>query len=300
MLAFLLLRRYESVIHSEARAIVKTAYHFQLGSLYCLALSDGSVNYPPGHLFANVHKGRIEEDLRGRGGPVDYVTTPCTCLYVNTGAHRVLVNMGAGKTAPGAGHLQRNMAATGIDPTSIDMVVITHAHPAHVGGTLNDAGRPVFANAHYYLWADEWAFWTSEFAFAKASERHVALARANLEPIRDQLTLLDRECEIVPGICVLPAPGHTPGHAVVSVSSGDERLFYIGDLAMHRLHLEHPDWLPIYDIAPGQAQASKRRILNRVAEKGALVMGHHLSPFPGLGYVVKRGEGWEWQPIAGP
>jgi glyoxylase-like metal-dependent hydrolase (beta-lactamase superfamily II) len=277
---------------------VKIAYHpFQLGSLRCLALGDGSVNYPPGHLFANVPKARIEEALEWRGGPVDYVTTPCTCLYVDTGAHQVLVDVGAGKVAPGTGCLQRNMAAAGVEPASIDTVIITHAHPAHVGGTLDDEGRPVYAHARYHLWADEWAFWTSEFAFAKASERHVAIARANLEPIRDQLALLDRECEIVPGIRALPAPGHTPGHGVVSVSSGDECLLYIGDLAMHLLHLEHPDWFPIYDIVPGQAQASKRRILNRAAEEQALLMGHHFSPFPSLGHVLRKGDGWQWQPI---
>jgi glyoxylase-like metal-dependent hydrolase (beta-lactamase superfamily II) len=286
------------VISIEARRIVKTAYHhFQLGSLKCLALSDGSVNYPPGHLFANVSKARVEEALRGRGGPVDYITTPCTCLCVDTGAHRVLVDMGAGKAAPGTGHLRPNLAAAGVEPASIDTVIITHAHPAHVGGTLDDEGRPVYANARYYLWADEWAFWTSAFAFAKASERHVSLARANLEPIRDQLTLLDREGEIVPGICALPAPGHTPGHAVVSLSSGNECLLYVGDLGMHLLHLEHPDWSPIYDIAPGQAKASKRRILNRAAEGEALVMGHHLSPFPSLGHVLKKGDAWQWRPI---
>ena len=276
------------------------SYPFRLGNFECLALSDGSVNYPPGHLFANVPHARIEEALGGRGRPVDYITTPRTCLYVNTGAHQVLVDMGAGKVAPGTGRLQRNLVATGIKPASIDTLVITHAHPAHVGGTLDDEGRPVYANARYTLWADEWEFWTSEFAFAKASERHVAMARANLEPIRDQLTLLDREGEIVPGICTLPAPGHTPGHAVVSVSSDNERLLYIGDGVMHVLYLEHPDWTPIYDVAPGQAQESRRVLLDRVAEEQALVMGHHLAPLPGLGHVIKAGNGWQWQPIETP
>jgi glyoxylase-like metal-dependent hydrolase (beta-lactamase superfamily II) len=276
------------------------SYRFQLGSFECLALSDGSVNYPPGHLFANVPKAQVEEALRGRGRPVDYITTPCTCLCVNTGAQQVLVDMGGGKVASSTGRLPRNMVAAGIEPASIDTVVLTHAHPAHVGGALDDEGWPVYANARYTLWADEWEFWTSELAFAKASERHVALARANLEPIRDQLTLIDRESEIVPGVCALPAPGHTPGHAVVSVSSGDGRLLYIGDVVMHVLHLEHPDWTPIYDIAPGQARESRRALLDRAVEERALVMGHHLAPFPGLGHVVKAGNGWLWQPVETP
>ena len=111
------------------------------------------------------------------------------------------------------------------------------------------------------------------------------------------MNLVDHESEIVPGIGAIPAPGHTPGHMVVSVSSGDERLLYIGDTVLYPLHLEHPDWIPIYDIIPEEAAASKRRIFDRAAEERALVVGQHFPPFPSVGYVVKKGEGWQWQPI---
>jgi glyoxylase-like metal-dependent hydrolase (beta-lactamase superfamily II) len=102
---------------------------------------------------------------------------------------------------------------------------------------------------------------------------------------------------MVPGIGAIPAPGHTPGHMVVSVSSGDDRLLYIGDTVLYPLHLEHPDWIPIYDIIPEQAAASKRRIFDLSAEERALVVGQHFPPFPSAGYVVKQGEAWQWQPI---
>ena len=272
------------------------SYRFQLGSLECLALSDGSVNYPPGHLFANVPKAQIEEALRPYNLPTDYVTTPCTQLCVNTGQRQVLVDMGAGKAVPGTGQLRHSLEAAGIEPASIDAVVITHAHPAHVGGALDDRGRPVYANARYYISKDEWQFWTSEIAFAKAPGRQVAIARANLEPVRDRLTLLDGESEVAPGVRVLPAPGHTPGHTIVSISSAGERLLYVADTAFHPLHLEHPDWFPIYDVVPGQAEISKCRIFDLAVKEQILVMGHHLAPFPGLGYVIKRGEGWQWRP----
>jgi hypothetical protein len=84
---------------------------------------------------------------------------------------------------------------------------------------------------------------------------------------------------------------------VVEVSHADRRLFYIGDTVVHPLHLEHPEWHPIYDILPAQAAASKRRIFDQAALKKALVMGQHFIPFPGLGTVVKEGTGWRWQPI---
>jgi len=84
---------------------------------------------------------------------------------------------------------------------------------------------------------------------------------------------------------------------VVSFSSGDEQLLYIGDTVLYPLHLEHPDWTPIYDILPEKAAASKRRIFDRAAAEKAWVIGQHFSPFPSLGHVIKKGEGWQWQPI---
>ena len=273
------------------------SYRFKLGSFECVSLSDGSVDYPLQNFFANVPKAQIEETLRQRDLPIDYITTPYTYLYVDTGEHRVLVDMGAGDLAPGTGKLAQNMKAAGIDPTKIDIVIITHAHPDHIGGTLDHEGQPVYTHAHYYIWKEEWDFWFLELAEAKTPERFVTCARTNLEPLQDRVTLVNRESEIVPGIGVIPAPGHTPGHMVVSVSSGDEQLLYIGDTVLYPLHLEHPDWLPIYDIIPEKAEVSKRHIFDLAAEEKTLVMGQHFPPFPSLGYVVKKGEGWQWQPI---
>ena len=81
--------------------------------------------------------------------------------------------------------------------------------------------------------------------------------------------------------------------------SDDERLLYVSDTVLYPLHLEHPDWLPIYDILPDQAEPSKQRIFDLAAKEGTWVIGQHFPPFPSLGHVVKKGEGWEWQPIEG-
>ncbi len=273
------------------------SYRFKLGDFECVSISDGSHDYPLQDFFANVPKEQIEELLRQRNLPTDHITTPYTYLFVNTGEHRVLVDMGAGNLLPTTGRLVQNMKAAGIKPEQIDTVIITHAHPDHIGGILDDEGNPIFPSARYYMGKDEWNFWFSETAFAKAPEMFVKIARRNLEPIKDRMSLLDHESEIVPGIGVIAAPGHTPGHMVVSVSSRDEQLLYIGDTVLYPLHLEHPDWIPIYDILPEKAAASKRRIFDRAATEKAWVIGQHFPPFPSLGHVIKKGQGWQWQPI---
>ena len=111
------------------------------------------------------------------------------------------------------------------------------------------------------------------------------------------MSLVDHESEILPGVRAIPAPGHTPGHMVAAFSSGGEQLLYTADTVLYPLHLEHPEWTPIYDILPDKAAISTRMIFDRAAEERALVLGQHFPPFPSLGHVVKKGVGWEWQPI---
>ena len=130
-------------------------YRFQLGRFQCASLSDGSMDYPLKSFFANVSIEKVEEALRQRDLPVEYVTTPYTCLYAEAGEHRVLMSMGAGSLGPRTGRLTQSMQAAGIRPEDIDMVVITHAHPDHIGGKLDERGQPMYANAYHCIWRHE-------------------------------------------------------------------------------------------------------------------------------------------------
>jgi glyoxylase-like metal-dependent hydrolase (beta-lactamase superfamily II) len=130
------------------------SFRFKIGEFECVAVSDGALNYPPESFFANVPLERVEEALRERNLPTAQIMTPYTCLFINTGEHRVLVDTGAGdlgahatEVFPGLDHstsvtglLPENLRAAGIRPQEIDTVIITHAHPDHVGGTLDETG----------------------------------------------------------------------------------------------------------------------------------------------------------------
>jgi glyoxylase-like metal-dependent hydrolase (beta-lactamase superfamily II) len=273
------------------------SHRFTVGAFRCMTLTDGHVDYPPGNFFANVPQDEVNAALSGRGLTTDYVRTPYSFLYLETGTHRVLVDMGAGSLAPSTGKLLDNMRVADIEPADIDVVVITHAHPDHVGGALNGEGKPVYSNARYIMWRREWDFWFSDEAGDMAPESHVAIARRNVEPLQDRIEFLDDESEFLPGFKAVQAPGHTPGHMAVLVSSEDDHVFYISDTVLYPLHLEHPDWLPVYDILPDEAAQSKRKVFDLAAEQNLLVMGMHFPPFPSLGRVGKTETGWEWRPI---
>jgi glyoxylase-like metal-dependent hydrolase (beta-lactamase superfamily II) len=273
------------------------SYRFKIGDFECYCINDGGFDYNYDHFFKNVPEEQVEKVLSEHNLPTGPIYTPYTHLIVKNGEQLILVDMGAGNVLPNNGKLPITMKSIGIEPSEIDTIIITHAHPDHIGGTLDDKGEPVYANARYYIWKGEWDFWFSDKAFDKTYEFFVNTAREQLSPIKDRINFLEEESEIFPGVNIIEASGHTPGHIVVSFSSKDEHLYYIGDTVLYPLHLEYPDWLPIYDILPDKAEASKRKIFDLVARENAWVIGQHFVPFPSLGHVVKKGDGWLFQPI---
>jgi glyoxylase-like metal-dependent hydrolase (beta-lactamase superfamily II) len=210
----------------------------------------------------------------------------------------VLVDTGAGEHTAEAGKLIRNLQAGGIAPGDIDWVILTHCHPDHIGGITLKNGQLAFPNARYAMWKDEWDFWTSEGIEEKLDEllreSLLSATHQNLPPIQDRLDLIEGEKEIVPGIQAISAPGHTPGHMALLISSEGDQLLYTSDLVLHPIHLEQPEWCALFDFAPEQVAATRRKLLNWAASQSFLLHAFHF-PFPGLGHVVQQGEGWSWQ-----
>lgn len=285
-------------------------YHFKVGAFECIAISDGTLTYAPPNfpppatlLFFNAAKEGLENALYQHNlQPERWTewTSPYICLFVKTGENRVLIDTGANGIGTDTGRLLQNMEAAKIRPESIDVVILTHGHPDHIGGNTLKDGTKAFPNARHVMCKDEWDFWTSEAAEERLDEhvREILLdvARKNLPPVQDRIELLEEEREIVPGIEGIMAPGHTPGHMALAISSRNEQLLCIADTVLHPIHLFHPEWHAAVDFNPAQVVATRRRILNRAAKDNALVLAFHF-PFPGLGHVIEKAEGWQWQPI---
>jgi glyoxylase-like metal-dependent hydrolase (beta-lactamase superfamily II) len=291
---------------------MNTYYRFKLGDFDCACISDGDVNYPVSSYFKNVPAERAQAILREFGLPTTHVYSPYTLLFVDTGKHKVLVDTGVGllgkqvkemfrevdNSRLEAGIALQSLRNAGINPAEIDTVIITHAHPDHIGGNLAADGKLSFPNAQYYLSQTEWDFWFSDEQTIGVPASFVQIARTNLNPIRDRVTYVEPNAEIVPGITAIPAHGHTPGHLALSVASRGAELLHISDAVIHPVHLRHPDILLPYDILPEQTLASRRAICDRAVGSGALVFGHHFPPYPNLGHITQQGDVWRWEPVS--
>ena len=272
-------------------------YPFRVGNFECAAVCDGSSDYSLESMVTNAPRSEVEAYLRAQGLPTEVITTPYTYPYVDTGSHKIMVDMGAGKLLSTTGKLLENMEQADISPQLIDQIFISHAHPDHIGGALNDKGEFNFPNATYFIWKKEWEFWFSEQAIQQADEFFVTFAQEKLAPLKERTILIEEENEILPGVEVIFAPGHTPGHMAISFKSEGEQFIYTADTALHPLHLERPDWFPVFDILPDSARASKNHIFDLAATTNSLVLGQHFPPFPNVGRIIRKEIGWKFLPI---
>ena len=270
-------------------------YSFQVGALECIAVNDGDAVYFAEEYATNAPRAQVTEALAVHGHQPDDIPSPYSGLVVRSEENLVLIDTGAGDLTPKVGKLRGNLRRAGVQPEDIDTVILTHGHPDHIGGNVDIDGNPVFPNARFVMFRDEWDYWTDETTLAALNPIFGEWSRHNLSPLRERVELLDTETEIAPGIEAIDAAGHTPGHLALSILSGSDELLYISDAALHPIHLEHPDWHPVWDVEPTQAIANKRRLFDRAATEHAQVLAFHFPPFPSLGHVTKRGSGWEWQ-----
>ncbi len=262
-------------------------HRFTLDGKPAAMVSDGPLRLSrPHRIFRGVDQAALADALTHAGQPPDRIFVQQNCLVLDTGGRRALFDNGMGSDTmfgPDAGRLLANLRAGGIDPASIDALVLTHAHSDHCWGTMADDGAPNFPNATIYLAEAEWAFWSEE---GQRGQDDISLAgvRRHLLPLRDRIvTVRDGEA-FLPGLQAWITPGHTPGHMAVLIDGG---ACLTGDVAFHDpLSYLFPDSPSAYDTDPDQGVATRRRLLDRLAQERLMVIGYH-HPWPGLGRVER-------------
>ncbi|WP_137176310.1 MBL fold metallo-hydrolase [Roseomonas sp. AR75] len=284
-------------------------YRFRLGAFECTVISDGAINLaPPYPTFGGsvATEAEVTEALRAAFLPTDRLPTFVNCLVVNTGPSLVLLDAGVGPKpafGPGTGRLPASLAAAGISPADVDVVAFTHAHADHSWGIADAAGADVFPNARFLMTGADIDFWTAEanLALPEPLRTLVAGTREVVLPRRARFGTLATSAEVVPGIRAMPTHGHTLGHVSFLIESEGQRLLAMGDVANHAvLALQRPDWPFGFDADPAIAAATRRRVLDMAATDRLQVLGYHF-PWPGLGHVERRGQGfafvaspWTW------
>lgn len=279
---------------------IPSGARFKIGGVDLTVVNDGTFWQDAGAVFGLVPRVMWER----QAPPMDEryrIPLALNCVLLRSQGKTVLIETGIGGK-PGdrevaspaeEGTLLTSLAALGVAPADIDVVVNTHLHFDHCGwNTVVDASSgeerfvPTFPNATYVINAQEW----DEANHPNERTRGTYFAR-NLDPIADRVELVEGERKITDELIFVPAPGHTAGHSTVVIRSGQEWGVYLGDMAQHRAQLERTAWVSSFDTLPLVSLETKRRLMEECVEAGALIMYTH-GAYPGVGRMTRTPEGF--------
>jgi glyoxylase-like metal-dependent hydrolase (beta-lactamase superfamily II) len=260
------------------------------GDFTITAISDGYLTASL-DLLANIdpsEASRMQSDA-GQHAPS---AVHINCYVVRSAGRTILIDGGAGGIKQWGGRLRANLSLAGVEPSEIDTILLTHAHPDHVGGLVDPAGHIAFPNAELVAHQREVKFWQDDGNLSRASERargNFLIARQVFDGYRDKLRTFD-EGEVLPGIRAMPLPGHTDGHSGYLLESHDQGLLVWGDIVhFPHIQIERPDVSIAFDQDPSLAATTRSRLLDLVSSEGLLVAGMHLGE---LGFArIKRTSG---------
>ena len=230
---------------------------------------------------------------------------PFTPIVVNTGKELVLFDTGNGSLSAEneqlkgrlpPGNLVARMAQAGYKPEDVDVVVITHGHPDHIGGLIK-GGQVVFPKARYVFGAADFDFWKKGENVREARKFNRELYVKIMLPLADRASMIKPGDGVVSGVTAVDCFGHSPGMLGFHVESDGKRLLIWADTCGHYvMSLQRPDLHLDVDDEKEKAVATRKRILDMVVADKLFVAGFHMMPFPGLGYVEKMGGGYRWVP----
>lgn len=279
-------------------------FSYKLGEFEIVQLRDGARTFPmPDTFIANVSKDKAIEAATAAYIPNGQVTIPFSPMLINTGSKLVAIDTGNGLGAFAGskgvvGQARSNMESAGIDPKSVDIVLISHFHGDHIGGLKNADGTPAFPNAEILVPASEAAFWGDDANQSKANgfnKGQFANVKKMMEGLK--VTPYEPNKEVAPGITSIASPGHTPGHTSFVVASGSSKMLVQSDVTnIPALFLRNPDWQAMFDNDGAQAVTTRHKIYDMAAAEKMPVIGYHF-PFPCVGHVEKDGAGYRLVPL---
>ncbi|ACB96357.1 MBL fold metallo-hydrolase [Beijerinckia indica] len=290
---------------SDVEELVPSRYAVRIGEIDVLVISDGVLPLPTKMLGHNVDQRARAAWLNDMFLPPDAFDWALNTVVVRNGRQTILIDTGLGMdpalNLPRAGQLVKRLKAAGIDLGSVTDVVLTHMHMDHVGGLIVDGVKEQLRpDLKIHVAVAEVKFWESpDFSRVDMPPGFPDALRAAAKHFRkeyeSQLQLFDEEYEVVPGVIVTRTGGHTPGHSVVRVASGKDRLMFAGD-AVFAVGFEHPEWHNGFEHDPEEAVRVRVRLLRELAETGALLAATHM-PFPSVGHVAIEGDVFRWVPV---
>ena len=272
-------------------AIAAGPHAFKQGAFELTVLSDGHLVLPVSFLAPDAPPAERDALLKAAGQTAEQYNSPTNVMLIRTARDLILIDLGSGdRFMPTAGKLWDNLKAAGIDKSKITKVILTHGHPDHLWGAVDELDELVISDAMFFVAGAEWDFWQGDNATrGLPAERagFVTGARRNYAAIKDKVKIVKAGDEIVTGLRIIDTPGHTQGHVSLELGGG-EGLIVGGDALTHPLiSFQHPEWKPTADHVPDQAVATRRKLLDRLATDHSKLIGFHL-PYPGVGIVERK------------
>jgi len=304
--AFGLSTRLELVSPAHAEAPLEPTngvYKYKVGDIEVTAVYDGIWRKPHDPTFIrNASVEETKEALAKAGLTTEFMPIPLTVIVLKIGDKHIMVDSGSGvgQWQANATNLPANMKTAGIDRSQISTILVSHFHPDHVWGLMEKGtNAAVFPNAELIVNATEYNWWTDPSRVEKLAEGRKAAGKriATVFPTWKNWKLVEDNAEVAPGVRLLAAYGHTPGHSAFLVTSGKDQLMVSNDtMYVPALLAPHPDWQGVYDQDGPMAVVTRRKLVDRVIADKMMICGAHF-PFPGAGAFVKDGDAYAFTPV---
>lgn len=271
------------------------AYHLAVGDLTVTAVVDAYAPLPL-ELMTRVPL-RYLRQVYAQSGSRSAPHCLIRAFLINHGGKLTLIDTGCGAAAaPEGGWLLDELGRLGVGPGDIDTVLVTHLHADHIGGFFDQTGEAIFPNAELVIHEAELDFWlASPRPGASSAEAEEFAANRRLVAFKNRIRTVAKGA-VLPGIEIVHALGHTPGHSGYLIESTGERLFVWGDIVHQpRVQFACPDAGMVFDVDTEAAAATRKRMFEMAVREDLCVAGMHFE-FPPFGWVTRAGEGFGLRP----